>query len=59
MVMKINLQFMPQKANLIVCKIDSHIPTDDGLACLCGYFVKDEVSNDINIKDGFYDPKKD
>lgn len=20
------------------CKIDSHIPTDDGQSCLCGYF---------------------
>lgn len=35
------------------CKIDAHIPTDDGSSCLCGYFVSHE-SNDINRKDGIY-----
>lgn len=36
------------------CKIDSHIPTENGEACECGYFIKDYVDEDINIKDGIY-----
>jgi hypothetical protein len=46
----------------LTCKIDSHIPTEDGLACECGYFlqnrrgddyikhVRDTVSNFANYK---------
>lgn len=44
------------------CKIDSHLPTEDGLACECGYFiqnrkgdeyikqVRDTISNFMNFK---------
>lgn len=35
------------------CKIDAHIPTDDGSFCLCGYF-ESSANADINRKDGLY-----
>jgi hypothetical protein len=41
------------------CKIDSHIPTEDGSACECGYFKQNldsiHVDDDLNRKDGIYE----
>lgn len=34
------------------CKIDSHIPTENGLHCECGYFRKDKI-NIYDLKEKF------
>lgn len=35
-----------QREKVLRCKIDAHIPTEDGLACECGYFIKNRKGKD-------------
>jgi len=35
------------------CRIDSHVPTDDGYSCRCGYFINKSADSE-NQKDGLY-----
>lgn len=39
---RIQLDKLKGKTTMNECKIDSHVPTDDGQACTCGYFGRQE-----------------
>ena len=32
------------------CKIDSHVPLDDGSACTCGYFIQTQTADKATIE---------